>query len=616
MRAWLIVRCAASSLAYGHATAEFLSPEAFANDGECSRTAGLDREVQCSLNAMQLRARLGHSPVLSPDDKESYQKMNTAADTTTSTADQAAPSTTASPPVTSINDIVVRGNFLYDSVTGKRFFAKGVAYNPRNDKYSGISAVCKPGEPVGGTYSYTEDVQAEKFSDSWSVDLESIANLSANTVRLYNVDPRIDHTAFMDKAASLGLYVIVPLTGKDWGYLPAFPSPDCYTREVEGYGNVGINLLNFAKQIVKQFSQFPNTLFFTVANEVGMHSSAAFPCVKALTRDIHRYQRECASSMRRVPLIYSDNDGGSAYRKRISKYLTCAQESIDDVIDAYGLNAYSWCDEKYPPNGTVEVFNWSPYGEVAKDMRFLSVPFLFTEFGCNKGAFETSCPYKGGRTWPQVKHLIGKHMEQEMSGAVAFQWSMDHEEYGLTLSPNFLANQSELRLLDNYFALQKAYQKYNVSSKWDSSSAAVSSCTFLPSDVAHLRYSHKQQRCSSKTLASIYRLGHGKGNFKKWKRLPPMPKELLSKIILDWGFVEAQCPNRTVSAAVLQENNCHTTTSTTADMKTAMNSTRTTTTTATVRRQTNTTAMPAVVATLTTTANASARTTTVAATAN
>eukprot|EP00435_Cladocopium_sp_Y103_P010966 s4451_g2.t2 len=35
----------------------------------------------------------------------------------------------------SVNPIISRGNFLYDSVTGKRFFAKGVAYNPRNEHF-------------------------------------------------------------------------------------------------------------------------------------------------------------------------------------------------------------------------------------------------------------------------------------------------------------------------------------------------------------------------------------------------------------------------------------------------------------------------------------------------
>eukprot|EP00435_Cladocopium_sp_Y103_P053121 s952_g16.t3 len=164
-------------------------------------------------------------------------------------------------------------------VTGDRFFAKGVAYNPRNEHYDksfGQSVKvegwdhCVPGRPKGGEWSYTEDVIADEHEDVWSVDLEAIADLGANTVRLYNVNPQNNHSKFMEKALSLGLYVIVPLNGKDWGYLPAFASPDCYTQDEDGrrYGNVGVNAFSFAKQVVQEFSRYNNTLLLTVANEL------------------------------------------------------------------------------------------------------------------------------------------------------------------------------------------------------------------------------------------------------------------------------------------------------------------------------------------------------------
>ena len=96
----------------------------------------------------------------------------------------------------------------------------------------------------------------------------AMANAGINVVRIYNVDPLEDHTRFMQTASSLGIYVIVPLTRHDWGYLPAFASPECYTRVIDGYGHVGTNLLTSAKLIVKQFSRWDNTLLFTVANEL------------------------------------------------------------------------------------------------------------------------------------------------------------------------------------------------------------------------------------------------------------------------------------------------------------------------------------------------------------
>lgn len=111
-----------------------------------------------------------------------------------------------------------------------------------------------------------------------------------------------------------------------------------------------------------------------VANEIDhldKEGFAAYPCIKALTRDIHRYQRE--KGHRKVPLIYSNKDWrakktyyvtmffpeammstffppdnlqdqGGRERQDIANYLTCELESGDDVLDAFGLNAYSWCD--------------------------------------------------------------------------------------------------------------------------------------------------------------------------------------------------------------------------------------------------------------------------------
>jgi len=470
--------------------------------------------------------------------------------------------------IKTVNPIVTRGNFLYDSVTGKRFFAKGVAYNPRNEKYAhdfGPSVTpsykekhpnwkdtCVPGHPEGGTWSYTEDVQADEHEATWSKDLEAMANLGANTVRLYNVDPSKSHTKFMKKAESLGIYVIVPLNGKDFGFLPAFPSPDCYEKVLPNYGSVGVNALAFAKQMVKQFSQFPNTLLFTVANELAQNDKngfAAFPCVKALTRDIHQYQASCNSTMRRVPLIYSDVDMGPPDRSEIAKYLTCALESEDDAVDAYGLNVYSWCDEAYPGDGKDDNFKYSPYYEIHKGFDHFSVPLLFTEFGCNLGAFATKCPYKNGRTWPDFKHMVGEDMGETLSGAVAFQYSMDKEEYGLVITPNFLANQTELYLLDNYFALQKVYNKYNVKSDWDATADKVSSCSFQPSDVHDLKKAHNRAKCPSKAVWTKIQTRKGLEKIGDWSIIPATPPQNSTQ--------DDECPAASISAEVKKENCCH-----------------------------------------------------------
>jgi hypothetical protein len=66
---------------------------------------------------------------------------------------------------------------------------------------------------------------------------------------------------------------------------------------------------------------------FVVGNELNLHSGGpAFPCVKALVRDLHDFQSSCSYSMRRVPLVYAAQDMGSPMRRNIGDYLTCSYE--------------------------------------------------------------------------------------------------------------------------------------------------------------------------------------------------------------------------------------------------------------------------------------------------
>lgn len=92
-----------------------------------------------------------------------------------------------------------------------------------------------------------------------------------------------------------------------------------------------------------RFAQYNNTLLFTAANELAQldkNGYAAFPCVKAFVRDLHNYQAECNSTMRRVPLIYSDVDtGGGVARKVVAEWLSRTRGASDRLSDANR----SWC---------------------------------------------------------------------------------------------------------------------------------------------------------------------------------------------------------------------------------------------------------------------------------
>mmetsp|Transcript_98855 Transcript_98855/g.250894 ORF Transcript_98855/g.250894 Transcript_98855/m.250894 type:complete len:628 (-) Transcript_98855:294-2177(-) len=479
---------------------------------------------------------------------------------------KANPPTPEPPTVQSVNPIVIKGNFLYDSVTGKRFFAKGTSYNPRMESYdpNGRSKgkPCAAGNAV--KTSYTADVISDSNEQRWTEDLKAIANMGANTIRLFNIDAGQDHTKFMTAAASYGIYVIIPLNSKDYGFLPAFPSPSCYTMNMtfevansdgstRPYGNVGVNVLSYGKQIVKQFSQYDNLLFFTVNNEFAMNDKegfAGFQCVKALTRDIHQYQRSCAASMRRVPLIYSDYDMGPPDRAVVARYLTCALDSEDDAIDAYGLNVYSYCEKAYPGDGKADNFEYSPYKDIKKDFKDFSVPVLFTEFGCVEGDFLSFCPYKGGRTWPDVKLFFNEELGEILSGAIAYTWEMDFEERGMVLTPGYLANQTELYLLDNYYALQQQFQKYDVMDKWDG--ADTTDCSWTPDKAAPQKAKHTRPMCPSSKAGQAVQKRRRTSTVTDWQALPPSAVAPLSDV-----NGQAECPSYEVAPAMAAEGKCH-----------------------------------------------------------
>eukprot|EP00933_Yihiella_yeosuensis_P037185 TRINITY_DN31060_c0_g1_i1.p1 TRINITY_DN31060_c0_g1~~TRINITY_DN31060_c0_g1_i1.p1 ORF type:complete len:500 (+),score=78.13 TRINITY_DN31060_c0_g1_i1:114-1613(+) len=453
----------------------------------------------------------------------------------------------------------IRGNFLYDTVTGKRFFAKGIAYNPRNINWDGVnegprSDKCVAGTPKFKTLEYTADVAADEREEEFKEHLPIISKLGANTIRLYNIDPNKSHRKFMELAAKLGIYVLVPLTQKDWGFLPAFPAPDCYERVLEEVGHVGVNLLRSAKMIVKEFSQYPNTLAFIVANEMPINDKngySAYPCVKALTRDMHRYQASCGNHMRRVPLMYADMDMGPYDRALIAQYLMCELESPDDAVDMYGLNVYSWCDQHYLDNKGKDNFQWSPYKAVIDDFGQINKPFMLAEFGCNHGVWETACPYPKGREWPQVSHIFGK-MGEMTSGAIAFEYSQEKNQFGIVLTAGFLKGQSQTRLLPSYHALQKAFKENDVETTWDG--IDLSKCDSKPSDAAKLKTEHQPARCTSRAKASDLQRRKNVDMVVDWYKIPEHPDE---PAFAKFNATDITCPSYHLSASERRENCCH-----------------------------------------------------------
>ena len=126
--------------------------------------------------------------------------------------------------------------------------------------------------------------------------------LDINTVRLYQMDPSVDYSGFFDYAASVGVYVIVPLTPDSGaGVLDRDkPAPKCYMH----------NLFQYGVASLRNYMQYPNTLGGVVGNKVinSLPSWLTAPCVKAYVRDLKSYMARDMD--RSLPLLYTAQNSG------------------------------------------------------------------------------------------------------------------------------------------------------------------------------------------------------------------------------------------------------------------------------------------------------------------
>mmetsp|Transcript_30713 Transcript_30713/g.46531 ORF Transcript_30713/g.46531 Transcript_30713/m.46531 type:complete len:140 (+) Transcript_30713:16-435(+) len=115
---------------------------------------------------------------------------------------------------TPLEVVFVKGKYLFKQ-DGKRFLMKGIAF--------------------------PDQVAEEEYnSTAWINVLYQLKSLELeyNTVRVYRMDPHVDYSEFLNAAASLGVYVIVPPTSANGdGVLDRDKkSPKCYPRKLFQYG--------------------------------------------------------------------------------------------------------------------------------------------------------------------------------------------------------------------------------------------------------------------------------------------------------------------------------------------------------------------------------------------
>jgi len=276
---------------------------------------------------------------------------------------------------------------MYDSLTGEQFYAKGLAFPDVTDSVNSQ-----------GNATIDEHVKV----------LKRIASLGPqiNAVRMYT-PPKCAiaylqgaHTEncmieFMHTADELGIYVLVPGTGTEYGDIPRWT--DCKPQTASGCYKTG-GVLGFGQQMLQAWN-FPNTLALVIGNENAMFHLEFMPVIKAYARDLKSYMDMCNTNsqspshgrMRQIPLMYAsadtvyDNQGGGYQEK--SQYLFCGNSSVS--VDIFGLNNERWCDSSGPAQYK-EISTW------VAGQKFPG-PFMHSEEGCSINAYPL-----GYRNWSQL----------------------------------------------------------------------------------------------------------------------------------------------------------------------------------------------------------------------
>jgi len=275
----------------------------------------------------------------------------------------------------------------------------------------------------------------------------------------------VDYSEFIEGAAELGVYIIVPLTAASGGGVldRTLPAPKCYKK----------SLFNYGANALTQYLKHPNVLGGVVGNEV-MNDEASWlaaPCVRSYARNLKLFMDQLVQKkivQRTLPLIYAAQDssvlGGAEMDsdtivKLTADYLTCGETGkgtiVADVagdeamthgmqhfsenrfgmspIDIFGINVESWCsssqDFYYNPDGT-----FGSYYSLWKALQAISVPVIFSEMGCPHQLFDRDDllhrNVEGTRDWAQVPYVLNE-MRDTWAGFIAYTYDGGGNDFNM-----------------------------------------------------------------------------------------------------------------------------------------------------------------------------------------
>ncbi|KAI1389050.1 glycoside hydrolase family 72 protein [Hypoxylon trugodes] len=315
-----------------------------------------------------------------------------------------------------VTPLEVQGSQFVDSKTGNAFQVVGMAYQ------------------IGGSAGYDPSHGKDPLSngDICKRDAALMQQLGINTVRVYNLDPNLNHDDCASVFNAAGMYMIIdvnsPLEGES-------------LRSDQPKQSYNSGYLNRTFAIVEAFKSYPNTLGFFSGNEVindVKTGSSVPPYVRAVTRDLKNYIKNHAD--RAIPVGYSAADVRDVLEDTWNYFQCAIDGDADDMsrADMFALNSYSWCGDSS--------FQKSGYDTLVDMFKTTSVPVFYSEFGCN-----TPSP----RVFTEIGTIYGSQMAGVFSGGVVYEWAQEDNNYGLATCND----DGTVELLSDYKTLQDQYKK-------------------------------------------------------------------------------------------------------------------------------------------------------------
>ena len=273
--------------------------------------------------------------------------------------------------------------------------------------------------------------------------------LGVNTIRIYNLDPTLNHDDCASIFNAVGIYLMVDVNS---------PLPNQSLDPGDLTGSYSSTYLNHIFAVVEAFMNYPNVLAFVGANEV-MNTPAtggsAPPYLRAVTRDLKNYISK--HSPREIPVGYSAADVDSILIDSWA-YLSCdikGDANDPSRSDFFGINSYSWCGPTSPTANYVA----SSYDKIIDNFGNTSIPIFFSEYGCNKVE---------PRVFDEVPVIYG-NMTTVMSGGLVYEYYEESNNFGLVS----LYDNGTAQLEVDYNNLQQQYNKLDVKALESGNSSAT-----------------------------------------------------------------------------------------------------------------------------------------------